>query len=129
MNDNEKTAAHELELLENGREYYDSVFEAIREAREEVMLETFIWFWDDVGKELMSALEVAAGNGATVDITVDGFGTPDLPEECLHRMSELGIKLHIFDPTPRIFGFRPKWVGRLHRKLAVVDNQGAGIEN
>ena len=127
MNDSVSTAAHELELLENGREYYDSAFAAIREARREVMLETFIWFWDDVGKHMMDALEVAASNGATVDITVDGFGTPDLPEECLRRMSEFGIKLHIFDPSPRIFGMRPKWVGRMHRKLVVVDNDVAFV--
>lgn len=127
MNDTAITTAHELELLENGREYFDSAFAAIRQAQKEVLLETFIWFWDDVGKELMGALEVAARNGATVDITVDGFGTPDLAEECLRRLSELGMRLHIFDPTPRIFGWRPKWIGRMHRKLVVVDNEVAFV--
>lgn len=127
MTASEPTPAHELDLLENGREFYDRAFAAIRNARKEVLLETFIWFWDDVGKGLMDALESAARNGASVDFTVDGFGTVDLPEECLKRLAELDIKLHIFDPTPRWFGWRPKWLGRLHRKLLVVDNDVAFV--
>lgn len=127
MNDARTSHSAELGLLENGREFFDSAYAAIRGARREVLLETFIWFWDEVGKGLMDALEAAARNGATVDVTVDGFGTVDLPDDCLKRLSDLGIKLHIFDPTPRFFGWRPKWIGRLHRKLLVVDGEVAFV--
>lgn len=127
MTASKSTKAHRLVLLENGREYYDQAFAAIRNARREVLLETFIWFWDDVGRELMDALETAARNGAHVDLTVDGFGTVDLPEECLKRLADLDIKLHIFDPTPRWFGWRPKWMGRMHRKLLAVDGEVAFV--
>ncbi len=119
--------AHQVELLENGREFFTRAFEVIAGARREVLLETFIWFWDDVGKGLIDALEAAAKNGASIDVTVDGFGTVDLPPECLDRLKRLGIRLHIFDPTPRFFGWRPKWIGRLHRKLLVVDGETAFV--
>ncbi len=119
--------AHQVELLENGREFFTRAFEVIASARQEVLLETFIWFWDDVGKALLDALETAAMNGASVDVTVDGFGTVDLPEECMDRLQRQGIRLHIFDPTPRFFGWRPKWIGRMHRKLLVVDGETAFV--
>ena len=75
----------------------------------------------------MDALAAAADNGARIDQTVDGFGTADLPEECLKRLAELDIKLHVFDPTPRWFGWRPKWLGRMHRKLLAVDNEARAM--
>jgi cardiolipin synthase len=119
--------AHQVELLENGKEFFTRAFEVIAAAQKEVLLETFIWFWDEVGKGLMDALEAAAKNGASIDVTVDGFGTVDLPEECLERLQALGIRLHIFDRTPRLLGWRPKWIGRLHRKLLVVDGEVAFV--
>ena len=43
---------NKIELLENGEQYYPAVFKAIGEAQERIILETFIWFEDDVGKQL-----------------------------------------------------------------------------
>ena len=43
---------NKIQLLENGEQYYPAVFKAIGEAQERIILETFIWFEDDVGKQL-----------------------------------------------------------------------------
>ena len=45
-----------FELLENGEEFFPRVFQAIADARQEVMLETFILFEDQVGQQLHAAL-------------------------------------------------------------------------
>ncbi|MGK3568389.1 cardiolipin synthase ClsB, partial [Escherichia coli] len=42
---------NKIQLLENGEQYYPAVFKAIGEAQERIILETFIWFEDDVGKQ------------------------------------------------------------------------------
>lgn len=118
---------HSVELLENGEEFYEQAFAAIRAAESEVLLETFIWFFDDVGKQLLAALEAAVRNGASVDVTVDGYGTADIPDEYRDKLEGLGIRLHIFDPTPRLLGWRTKWVGRLHRKLLAIDGKTAFV--
>ncbi|MGT8957198.1 hypothetical protein ACVV4G_01120 [Escherichia coli] len=52
-----------IQLLENGEQYYPAVFKAIGEAQERIILETFIWFEDDVGKQLHAALLAAAQRG------------------------------------------------------------------
>ena len=49
-----------ITLLVNGDEYYPAVFKAIDNAQQKVILETFIWFEDNVGKQLHSVLLRAA---------------------------------------------------------------------
>lgn len=118
---------NQVELLINGEEFYPRVFEAIRTARKEVLLETFIIFEDKVGAELQKALIEAAGNGARVEITVDGYGTADLSAPFLAEMIEAGVKIHMFDPSPRVLGMRTNLFRRLHRKVVVVDAELAFI--
>lgn len=116
-----------VELLINGEEFFPRVFEQIRKARKEVLLETFIVLEDKVGKELQQALICAARNGAQVEVIVDGYGTVDLSNEYLSEMSEAGVRVHVFDPQPRRFGMRTNLFRRLHRKIVVVDAEVAYV--
>jgi cardiolipin synthase len=111
-----------LHLLENGEEFFPAVFEAIAGARREVLIETFILFDDKVGRELRRVLIEAAHRGVSVDLTVDGYGSPDLSEGFIAGLTAAGVRLHVFDPCPKLFGrWRMKLIRRLHRKLVVVD--------
>lgn len=67
-----------ITLLVNGDEYYPAVFDAIDHAKQKVILETFIWFEDDVGKQLHSVLLRAALRGVKIEVLLDGYGSPDL---------------------------------------------------
>jgi cardiolipin synthase len=115
------TEGNRFTLLENGEEFYPRVFEAIAQARQEVLLETFILFDDKVGRELQRALLQAAGNGAEVNVLVDGWGTPDLGTDYLRPLADAGVEVRAFDPAPRLFGLRLNLFRRMHRKLVVVD--------
>src|SRR3954469_15660996 len=108
-------------LLENGEEFFPRVFEAIAAARTEVVIETFILFEDKVGLQLHEALAAAARRGVQVDLTIDGWGSPDLSQQFVTSLCETGVRLHVFDPGPRPFGLRPKALRRLHRKIVVID--------
>jgi cardiolipin synthase len=44
-----------IELLENGEEYFPRVFAALRAAKSEILLETFIVFEDTVGAKKFSS--------------------------------------------------------------------------
>ena len=68
-----------FELLENGEEFFPRVFQAIADARREVMLETFILFEDKIGQQLHAALLAAAQRGVEVHVLVDGFGSANAP--------------------------------------------------
>ena len=64
---------NKIQLLENGEQYYPAVFKAIGEAQERIILETFIWFEDDVGKQLHAALLAAAQRGVKAEVLLDEF--------------------------------------------------------
>jgi cardiolipin synthase len=110
-----------VQLLENGEEYFPRVFEALRQAQSEILLETFIVFEDKVGNELQKILIEAAQRGVRITVSLDGFGCGELSTEFLAALSNAGVRLQIFDPAPRHFGIRTNWFRRLHRKIVVVD--------
>ena len=114
---------NQFELLENGEEFFPRVFEAIAQARREVMLETFILFEDKIGQQLHAALLGAAQRGVEVHVLVDGFGSPDLSEQFVSSLVAAGVHFRIFDPGRRILGQRLNVLRRMHRKIVVVDGQ------
>ena len=116
-----------IELLENGEEYFPRVFEAMRAAKSEILLETFIVFEDKVGKELQEILIDAARRGVRTTVSLDGFGCGELSTGYLAALSEAGVHLQIFDPAPKHLGIRTNWFRRLHRKIVVVDGLVAFI--
>lgn len=115
-----------IELLENGEAFFPRVFDAIAAARSEVLLETFILFEDKVGRNLHAVLLAAAQRGVQVDVTIDGWGSPDLSEEFIATLIAAGVRVHVFDPAPGIFR-RIHLFRRLHRKLIVVDGSVAFV--
>ena len=114
---------NEVELLINGEEFFPSVFDSIRAAEKEILLETFIIFDDRVGRGLKEALLEAASRGVQVDVTVDGYGTADLSSEFIAELARAGIRMHMFDPAPRVLGMRTNLFRRLHRKIVVIDGE------
>lgn len=112
---------NQVELLENGEAYFPKVFEALRQARQEILLETFILFEDKVGHELHGILLEAAQRGVKVVVSLDGFGCGELSPGFLGELAQAGVTVQMFDPAPKTLGFRTNWFRRLHRKIVVVD--------
>jgi cardiolipin synthase len=87
-------------LLENGETFFPRVFEAIRSARREVIVETFILFEDKVGGR--SRVSAAAAQRGVVDLMIDGFGSrtcrqnSSRPDVC-RRQAACSIRTRLFD--------------------------------
>jgi cardiolipin synthase len=120
-------ARQEYALLENGEEYFPAVFTAIERARREVFIETFILFEDSVGLALQKTLIGAAQRGVCVDVTVDDYGSPNLSPAFIEKLTAAGVRLHIYDPHPRLFGLRVNLFRRMHRKIVSIDGRIAFI--
>ena len=114
-------AGNDIRLLENGEEFFPRVFACIANAMQEVILETFILFEDKVGLQLHQALVAAARRGVQIDVTVDGFGSPDLSDNFIGSLVEAGVRIHVFDPGKRLLGWRTNVLRRMHRKIVVID--------
>lgn len=125
-----KTAWREgnrIQLLENGDEYYPAVFDAIDNAQRKVILETFIWFEDDVGRQLHAVLLRAAQRGIGVEVLLDGYGSPDLSDDFVGELTSAGVVFRYYDPRPPLFGMRTNLFRRMHRKIVVIDNTVAFV--
>ena len=120
-------SGNRFRLLENGEEFFPRVFECIAAARHEVMLETFILFEDKVGLALHAALLQAARRSVQIDMTIDGYGSPDLSAGFISALTQAGVRVHVFDPGPRLWGWRTNLFRRMHRKLVVVDGRRAFV--
>ncbi|WHP29999.1 cardiolipin synthase ClsB [Trabulsiella odontotermitis] len=116
-----------IELLENGDNYYPALFSAIDKAESKVILETFIWFEDEVGKQLHSVLLRAAQRGIQVEVLLDGYGSPDLSDDFVETLTSAGVIFRYYDPRPRLFGMRTNLFRRMHRKIVVIDTTVAFI--
>lgn len=116
-----------LELLINGEEFFPAVFDSIRNAKHQVLLETFIIAQDEVGAELQKALIDAARRGAQVEVMADDYGTSELTPAFVAAMVDAGVKLHVFDPKPKTLGMRTNIFRRLHRKIVVIDGTVAYV--
>jgi len=116
-----------LTLLRSGLEYFPALEAAIRGARREVFLETYIYAGDATGRRITHALCEAASYGAAVHVLVDGFGARDMPEEFRRELREAGAHLLVFRPEVWRFPFRRDRLRRMHRKLAVADGRVAFV--
>ncbi|WP_257389277.1 cardiolipin synthase ClsB [Tahibacter caeni] len=118
---------NEVRLLENGEEFFPRVFEALREARRRVYIETFILLDDEVGRALLQALAEAVARGAAVDVLADGFGSEPLTADYRAALAAAGVRLHLYEPRRRLFGLRTNLFRRLHRKIVLIDGRLAFV--
>ncbi|MCP1437620.1 cardiolipin synthase [Erwinia persicina] len=116
-----------LRLLANGEQYFPRVFEAIRRAKESVLLETFILFEDEVGKALQEVILDAATRGVKVEMLLDGYGSNDLSPEFIRSLTSAGVRFIFYDPRPLVLGMRTNVFRRMHRKTVVCDGEIAFV--
>lgn len=112
---------NKIRLLEDGEQYYPAVFKAIGEAQERIILETFIWFENDVGKQLHAALLAAVQRGVKAGVLLNGYDSPDLSGEFVNELTAAGVVFRYYDPRPRLFSMRTNVFRRMHHKIVVID--------
>ena len=116
-----------LELLCTGTQYFPALEAAIRGARREVFIETYIYEVDDTGLRITDALCDAARRGVAVQVLVDGFGAKDMPKALVTQLRDAGVQLLVFRPKISPLTLRRERLRRLHRKLAVADGRIAFV--
>jgi cardiolipin synthase len=119
-----------ITTLVNGIAIFPAMLAAIRNARQTVCFETFIYWSGGIGKQFADALTAAARRGVTVHVLLDWLGTRRMDSRLLGDLREHGVEVQVYHPL--------SWyhVGRLnnrtHRKLLIVDGSigftgGVGI--
>ena len=115
---------NEVELLRGGDALFPAMISAIRNARHEVWLATYIFHDDAAAMAVAVALERAARRGVRVRVVIDGFGAHDDLAVVEPRLRAAGIAVTVFRPLERwTHWLQPGQLRRLHMKLCVVDGE------
>ena len=115
-------------LLQDGPATYQSMFAAIRNAKDHINMETYIIEDDEVGNSFVDALIAKQAQGVQVNFIHDGVGSMDAPKAFFKRLTDSGVNVLEFNPiNPLTAGKGWDVNQRDHRKLLVVDGETAFV--
>ncbi len=123
-------AGNRFDVLLNGDEIFPSMLAAIRDAKETISFESYIYWSGSIGREFAEALSERARAGVRVHVLLDWLGSNKLDSAQLATMEKAGVLVRRFH--------EPAWYhlarmnNRTHRKVLVVDGRvgftgGVGI--
>ena len=116
-----------FKLLQNGKQFFPALEAQIDAAQREIFLETYIFSPDVAGLRIAAALQRAARRGVAVHLTVDGFGSKDMPGELVQELEAAGVQILVYRPEIARFQMRRHRLRRLHRKVSLIDEKVAFI--
>lgn len=109
-----------VQPLHNGEETYPQMLGAIGQATRSITLMSYIFDWDEVGREFAGALQDAADRGVRVHILIDGIGALGTFSRMGRLLLKSGAAVATFFPLRLPLG-RLRLNLRNHRKILVVD--------
>lgn len=117
-----RIGATEAQIYTYGEDLYEVMLHAIRHAEKRILIETFIWKGDRVGKRFKQELELAAKRGVEVYAIYDGFANLVVPRSFKRFPATMHVLQFRIFPSPWRF-FDPRQYGRDHRKILTVDGR------
>ncbi|MCA1785127.1 MAG: phospholipase D-like domain-containing protein, partial [Desulfobacteraceae bacterium] len=124
LSDSPLIAGNKVILLRDGPQAIASMTQAIRNAKDHIHLEMFIFRDDEVGRPIADLLMEKQADGVTVRVIHDGFGSRKTPPEFFERMQKAGIAVYKFNPFTLLNAEGP-WNlhKRGHRKMLIIDGK------
>jgi len=120
------TSGNEVDLLINGRQTFDSIFDGISRAAHYILIQFYIIKADKLGNELKQRLMEKAALGIRVYFLYDEIGSMGLPNAYLDELRAAGVDVYKFNTTKgRTNRFQLNF--RNHRKIVVVDGNEAWV--
>ncbi len=119
-----------VETLVNGVRIFPAMLSAIREARQTISFETYIYWRGAIAEEFADALSIKAREGLSVKVLLDWVGSLPMDERLIQRMRDAGVEVVRFRPVTWYTLDRVN--NRTHRKLLIIDGRvgftgGVGI--
>ena len=117
------TTGNTIDILDGGDAAYRAMLEAIRSARRSIILETYIFDRDRIGRRFVKALSAAVARGVEVRVLIDAVGARYSVPSVLGMLRDGGITVDVFNGNV-IMGLRLPYANlRTHRKIMVVDGE------
>ena len=115
---------NEVEILQNGEELFPRLIEELRQAKNHIHLEYYIYEDDVTGNTLKDILIQKAAEGLEVRFIYDDFGSRSLRSGMRAELIQAGVKVSPFNEI-RLLALANKLNYRNHRKIVVIDGYTA----
>lgn len=113
---------NDVKILNHGKDFFESLFKDIENAKETIHLEYYIFRYDELGKKLADLLIVKADQGVKIRILVDALGSFSTPSDLDKLFKNNNISFSRFLPVHYSF-LRSKINHRCHRKICIIDGK------
>lgn len=118
------TEGNRIEVLRGGAQAYPAMLEAVRQAKQTVMLQSYIFDSGTMGDRFIRELGRAVRRGVEVRVLIDRVGAFYSRRSVRRLLRREGVKTAFFDDHDR--GLHLPYANlRNHRKILVVDNEVA----
>jgi len=120
------TASNAVKLLINGENKFPEVLQAMKQAREHIHIEYYIYEDGETGKAIEQVLAQKAKEGVSIRFIYDDFGSRSIRKKLVHRLKDKGVQAFPFYKV--IFmALANRLNYRNHRKIIVIDGQTAFV--
>ena len=116
------TTGNDIKVYIDGIEKFKQLIEDIRNAKNFIHIEYYIFKLDDLGKQIINELKKKVDEGLEVRLLVDGMGSKSLRNNHIRYIRDLGIKFNVFFPG-RLPYINMRLNYRNHRKIAIIDGK------
>ena len=120
------TYPNQADLLIDGNETFEAIFNAIERAEDYILVQFFIFKDDHLGRKFRDCLLERAKAGIRIYLLYDEIGCRALPNNYFKKLKNGGIQVHSFNTTQgRRNRFQLNF--RNHRKIIITDGREAFV--
>jgi len=112
----------EKQIFSDPKRIYQMMISDIRRAKKEILLETYIYGEDKIGKLFRDELMKKAVEGVKIKVLIDGWGT-EVKRKFFKGLIGLGAKVRFFREFKYTWSFFDDNHERNHRKLLIIDGK------
>lgn len=106
-----------VELLVDGKEAFDKIYEYVDSARQSIYIEMFLYHGDQTGWDLAQKLVNKRQQGVEVKVLLDALGQVSEKGQVVQYLRDHGVEVELYNR--RLFDWQN--VNITHRKLVLVD--------
>lgn len=118
------TTNNQTKLFTDGQDFFDSLLADIKSAQESIHVEFYTFYADDIGHEVLHALENAAARGVEVRVLYDMWGSSGTNYKFFKKLEELGGEAQGFiSSSEKQIITTPRLNYHDHRKLVIIDGK------
>ena len=120
------TSNNAVKLMLNGENKFPDVLQALKDAKNHIHIEYYIFEDDEIGKKIEEILVQKVLEGVQVRVIYDDYGSRAIRKTMVPRMRAQGIQAYPFFKV-RFITLANRLNYRNHRKIIVIDGQTAYI--